>query len=115
VRAAHLLDEPVPAADGDAAVVVLVDEGEDAGVARRYPCGDVGHHGGHHDVAGPFSGVEAAALPGGRESEDFQLGGADLGAAAVLEDDALVGSYSEQVSGRGDEGQQQPRVTGGVR
>jgi hypothetical protein len=65
------------------------------------------------NVAGPFCGVEAAALPGGRDSENLQLGGADLGAAAVLEDDALVGSCSGQVSGRGDEGQQQPRVTGG--
>ena len=55
VRAAYLLGESVPTAQGDAAVVVLMDDGVDAGVAWWDAGTDVSHGGGHEDVAGPFA------------------------------------------------------------
>jgi hypothetical protein len=45
-------------------LIVFVDNAEDTGIARWYASGDIGHHSGHQYVAGPFAGVEVAALPG---------------------------------------------------
>jgi Protein of unknown function (DUF3800) len=41
VWAAHLLDEPVSVAQGDASLVVFVDDGEHASIAWRHPGGDI--------------------------------------------------------------------------
>jgi hypothetical protein len=84
VWAAHLLDEPMPVAQGDTSLVVFVDQREYASIARRYPSGEVGHDRGHEYVAGALAGVEAAALPGCGDGEHFQFGGVELGTITAL-------------------------------
>ena len=62
VRAAHILNEPVPTADGEATVIVFVHDGVYPRVTGRDAGAHVGHHGRHQDVAGAFPRREGTPL-----------------------------------------------------
>jgi hypothetical protein len=97
VRSAHLLGEPVPMADRQAALIVFVHDGVYARVTRRDAGAHVGHHGRHEDVAGPFPGEERTSLPFQRYSYDLQLRRGEAEAVARLEGDTC-GSNAQSTS-----------------
>src|SRR5262245_29980923 len=96
MRPAHLLHQTMPPAEGHAAHVVLVNDREDARVARRDPSRDIEHDGGHEYIAGPITAREASALPRPGDRDHLELRRWNVGTVIGLEDDLLVRGHTEQ-------------------
>ena len=92
---AHLLDQPMPLAQSDAALVIFVDHGKDASISWRHSSSDITYHCRHQDVACARTIVKAATLPGGGYASDFQFCRAKLATIAAAESLALVSGYAE--------------------